>query len=126
MSHNNYGDANAAYNIIAEFRDAEPTCCILKHANPCGLATRGSISEAYKVAFESDTESAFGGIVAVNREIDETLAREILDTFYEVIIAPSVSDEAKEVFTQKKNLRVLTVDEFTPAGEGEKQIRSIA
>ena len=90
---------------MAEF--AEPTVAIIKHANPCGIATGGDLASAYRRAFACDTTSAFGGIIAVNRDLDAETADLISQVFSEVIIAPSVSAEARAVLAKKKNLRVL-------------------
>ncbi len=105
LSYNNVLDANSAYNLIKEFE--ETTAVIVKHNNPCGIASSDDIYEAYKVARSVDPEAAFGGIVAVNREIDKKLAEEITSRFVEMVLAPSFTDEAKEVFAKKKNLRLL-------------------
>ncbi len=105
LSYNNMLDANSAYNLVKEFE--RPTAVIVKHNNPCGIASNPDIYEAYKTARAVDPEAAFGGIVAVNREIDKKLAEEITSRFVEVVMAPSITDEAKEVFSKKKNLRLL-------------------
>jgi phosphoribosylaminoimidazolecarboxamide formyltransferase/IMP cyclohydrolase len=105
LSYNNFNDSDAALNIITEF--SEPACSIIKHANPCGVAISSNIFESYKKAFASDSKSAFGGIVALNRKIEKDLAEEISKIFFEVIIAPDFSDEALEIFSKKKNLRLL-------------------
>ena len=125
MSHNNINDATAAFNIMNEFGNSGPTCCILKHANPCWIAVRDDISEAFAVALSNDSESAFGWIFAVNREIDEKLASTMIETFCEIIMAPAISDEAREVFAKKKNIRVFIVDKFEWHKQGQQQIRSI-
>jgi len=108
LSYNNLNDGDAAYNLAMEFE--QPVAAIIKHANPCGVAVAENHLEAFKKAFQSDSKSAFGGIVAINGEIDGALAAEISKIFFEVIIAKSVSDEAHEVFAKKKNLRVLVAD----------------
>jgi phosphoribosylaminoimidazolecarboxamide formyltransferase/IMP cyclohydrolase len=105
LSYNNYLDLEAAWRLILEFD--EPTCAIIKHSNPCGCASSTSILDAYKRALSCDPVSAFGGIIAVNREIGEAEAVEITKLFTECIIAPSYSAKAKEVFQAKKNLRLL-------------------
>lgn len=105
LSYNNMLDANSAYNLVKEFE--RPTAVIVKHNNPCGIASDPDIYEAYTVARAVDPEAAFGGIVAVNREIDKKLAEEITSRFVEVVMAPSFTDEAKEIFSKKKNLRLL-------------------
>ena len=121
LSYNNLNDGDAAYNLAMEFE--QPVAAIIKHANPCGVATAQNHLEAFKKAFQSDSKSAFGGIVAINGEIDATLAVEISKIFFEVIIAKSVSDEAKEVFAKKKNLRVLAAD-FKK--QKEQQVKSVS
>lgn len=105
LSYNNFNDADSAFNLILEF--SQPACAIIKHANPCGVASAPNIHEAYAKALACDTKSAFGGIVAVNCEIDEKLAQEMIKVFYEVIIAPAINDEARIILSTKKNLRVL-------------------
>ncbi len=105
MSFNNYLDTHSAVLLTNEF--SEPVCVIIKHNNPCGVAIGENIHIAYKKAFECDPVSAFGGIVAFNRIIDKKTALEIINTFYEVIIAPDFEKEALEVFRTKKNLRLL-------------------
>jgi phosphoribosylaminoimidazolecarboxamide formyltransferase/IMP cyclohydrolase len=107
LSYNNYNDADAALELVAEFREAEPTCVIVKHANPCGVATAATIEQAYTEAFACDTVSAFGGIIAVNRALDEATARAITNIFTEVVIAPEADEAALAVFAAKKNLRLL-------------------
>ncbi len=105
LSYNNVLDANAAYQLLKEFE--EPTAVIVKHNNPCGVASDEDIYQAYKTARSVDPEAAFGGIVSVNREIDKKLAEEITSRFVEIVLAPSYTKEALEVFSKKKNLRVL-------------------
>ncbi len=105
MSFNNYLDTEAAWRLGNEF--AEPTAVIVKHANPCGVASRNSIGEAFAAAWECDPLSAFGGVIALNTAVDEPTARLIVENFVEVVIAPAVSDGARGVLGQKKNLRVL-------------------
>jgi phosphoribosylaminoimidazolecarboxamide formyltransferase/IMP cyclohydrolase len=107
LSYNNLNDANAALELVAEFRDAEPTVVIVKHANPCGVATRGSLIEAWREALACDSVSAFGGIVATNRPLDAETAEAITQNFTEVVVAPDADDEAKAIFAKKKNLRLL-------------------
>ncbi|GAB4121404.1 MAG: bifunctional phosphoribosylaminoimidazolecarboxamide formyltransferase/IMP cyclohydrolase [Sideroxydans sp.] len=108
LSYNNIGDADAAWECVKTF-DA-PACVIVKHANPCGVAIAESPLDAYKRAYATDPTSAFGGIIAFNRELDEATAAQIVaNQFVEVIIAPSVSDAALKVTAAKQNVRVLTV-----------------
>lgn len=105
LSFNNILDADAALGAVAEF--GPPAASVIKHTNPCGLAVGATLLEAYRKAFEGDTVSAYGGIVALNREIDGETAAEVAKVFYEIIIAPSFSEEAKAILTKKKNLRLL-------------------
>jgi phosphoribosylaminoimidazolecarboxamide formyltransferase/IMP cyclohydrolase len=106
LSFNNIGDTDAALECVKQFED--PACVIVKHANPCGVAIRNSLLEAYNAAYSTDPESAFGGIIAVNRELDGATARAIVDRqFVEVIIAPSISPEAIAALAEKKNVRLL-------------------
>ena len=107
LSYNNLNDADGALELIAEFRDAGPACAIIKHANPCGVATGATLAEAYKAAFDCDPVSAFGGIIAVNGQLDGATAEAIAGIFTEVVIAPDADDAALAVFAAKKNLRLL-------------------
>ncbi|HEX5236963.1 MAG TPA: bifunctional phosphoribosylaminoimidazolecarboxamide formyltransferase/IMP cyclohydrolase [Sphingomicrobium sp.] len=107
LSYNNLNDANAALELVAEFGDSDPTAVIVKHANPCGVATRGSLIEAWKEALACDSISAFGGIVATNRPLDSETAEAITEIFTEVVVAPDADEEAKAIFARKKNLRLL-------------------
>ncbi len=109
LSYNNINDADAALQLIKEFDKETPSVAIIKHANPCGVASGDTLCEAYIKAFSCDTTSAFGGIIALNQTIDKDTASEIIKIFTEVIIAPDVNDEAKEIFQSKNNLRVLTL-----------------
>jgi phosphoribosylaminoimidazolecarboxamide formyltransferase/IMP cyclohydrolase len=120
LAYNNINDTDAAFELVSEFDPAERAAvAIIKHANPCGVATGGSLREAYEKAFACDTVSAFGGIVALNRELDAEAASEIVKIFTEVIIAPSVSAEASEIIAAKKNLRLLTTGGLAdPAAPG--------
>lgn len=108
LSYNNIQDANAALNIAREF--SEPFCVGLKHMNPCGAAVGMNALDAWKKAYEADTVSIFGGIVALNREVTREVAEAMKPVFLEIIMAPSFSDEALEVLCTKKNLRLLQVD----------------
>jgi phosphoribosylaminoimidazolecarboxamide formyltransferase/IMP cyclohydrolase len=112
LSYNNLNDANAALELVSEFRDGEPTVVIVKHANPCGVATRGSLIDAWREALACDSVSAFGGIVATNRPLDATTAEAIAAIFTEVVVAPDADDEAKAIFARKKNLRLLLTGEL--------------
>ena len=126
LSYNNYNDADAALELIAEFRDADPACVIVKHANPCGVATAASLSEAYAAAFACDSVSAFGGIVALNRPLDGATAEAIAAIFTEVVIAPEADEAAKGVFAAKKNLRLLLTGALPDPARPGLAVRSIA
>jgi phosphoribosylaminoimidazolecarboxamide formyltransferase / IMP cyclohydrolase len=106
MSFNNWLDAEAALSLAAAL--PAPAVVIVKHNNPCGVACASSLELAYGKAFASDTVSAFGGVVAVNEELDEPAAKAIADVFTEVVVAPSFSEGARRMFGRKKNLRLLT------------------
>lgn len=108
LSYNNINDANAALELLKEFN--EPACVAIKHANPCGVGIGENIFEAYKKAYVGDPVSIFGGIVAVNEEVDASTAEEMAKIFLEIIIAPSYSDDALKILKEKKNLRVLKLD----------------
>ena len=112
LSYNNLVDVDAAWQLAGEF--SRPAVAIIKHTNPCGCAEQESLAEAYRKALECDPVSAFGGVIAANRVVDEETAREMARTFVEVIGAPGYSPEALAVLTAKKNLRLL---EVTPADE---------
>ena len=106
LSYNNISDSAAAYDCVNQF--IEPACVIVKHANPCGVAVNQSILKAYQRAFSTDPTSAYGGIIAFNRPIDDEVASAILERqFVEVIIAPEITDAAKDILTKKENIRVL-------------------
>jgi phosphoribosylaminoimidazolecarboxamide formyltransferase/IMP cyclohydrolase len=105
LSYNNIADTDAAFECVAEF--AEPAIVIVKHANPCGVAIAGSLVEAWALALKCDPVSAFGGIVACNRTLDEAAAEQIATIFTEVIVAPDASEGARDILARKKNLRVL-------------------
>ncbi len=108
LSYNNLNDTDAAYELVAEFDPASSTAvAIIKHANPCGVATAETLRQAYEKALRCDPVSAFGGIIALNHSLDADAAREIVKIFTEVIIAPDASDEAKAIVAEKKNLRLL-------------------
>lgn len=107
LSYNNIQDANAALQIIKEFK--QPAAVAVKHMNPCGVGTGETIAEAFNKAYEADATSIFGGIVALNREVDAKTAEQLASIFLEIIIAPSFSKEAIELLTVKKNIRLLTI-----------------
>ena len=111
LSYNNINDTDAAFELVAEFAPENgPAVAIIKHANPCGVAVGGTLEEAYQKAFDCDRTSAFGGIVALNQPLDAATAAKITQIFTEVVIAPGASDEAREIFAAKKNLRLLLTD----------------
>ncbi|NSY19111.1 bifunctional phosphoribosylaminoimidazolecarboxamide formyltransferase/IMP cyclohydrolase [Neorhizobium sp. AL 9.2.2] len=108
LSYNNINDTDGAFELIGEFAANQgPACAIIKHANPCGVATGSTLRDAYLRALACDSTSAFGGIIALNQLLDAETAEEIVKLFTEVIIAPEVSDEAKAIIASKKNLRLL-------------------
>lgn len=125
LSYNNYNDADAALDLISEFRDAAPSCVIVKHANPCGVATAATLGDAYAAAFACDTVSAFGGIIAVNRPLDGATAAAISGIFTEVVVAPGADDEAIAIFAAKKNLRLLLTDGLPDPARGGLTAKSI-
>ena len=112
MSYNNYNDADAALRIVREFE--EPAAAVIKHTNPAGCATADALAEAYHRALATDPMSAFGGIVALNRECDAATAEAIVDSFKVVVVAPGYTDDALDTLLGKSNLRVLDVGEFDP------------
>jgi phosphoribosylaminoimidazolecarboxamide formyltransferase/IMP cyclohydrolase len=107
LSYNNINDTDAAFELVAELGQG-PACAIIKHANPCGVASAATLTEAYRRAHACDQTSAFGGIVALNQTLDATTAEEIVKIFTEVVIAPDATDAAKAIFAARKNLRLLT------------------
>ena len=115
LSFNNILDADAAWGVVTDF--SAPTVTIIKHTNPCGLASHNDIAEAYRRAFSGDPVAAFGGIVAANRAIDLAAAKEISQTFYEIVIAPEYRAEALEILKRRKDLRILVAE--LPPGYGE-------
>ena len=111
LSYNNIADTDAALECVRQFN--KPACVIVKHANPCGAAIADDANAAYDLAFSTDPESAFGGIIALNRELDEKTAMNICSRqFVEVIIAPNVTDQAKHIIASKKNVRLLVCGEI--------------
>lgn len=131
MSYNNYLDADAAWNCVCEFK--KPTCVVVKHTNPCGVASRDDIIEAYRLAVKADPVSAFGGIVAFNIEVDEVLAKDIREfrsptdgetrMFYEIVVAPKYTQKGLEVLRGKsKTLRIL---EASQNSKGKLSLRQV-
>ena len=121
MSYNNIQDASAALDILSEFD--ETTCVAVKHMNPCGVATGNSVFEAYSRAYEADPVSIFGGIVAVNGKVDKETAEKMHNIFLEIILATDYDDEALEILTKKKNLRIYKLSEKN--NNHEQQIKSV-
>jgi len=124
MSFNNINDTNAAIELIQEFN--EPTVVAIKHANPCGVGSGIDIREAFEKAYNADKVSIFGGIIAANRQIDEMTAVLIKDIFIEVVIAPSFSDKAMEILTEKKNIRLLELADIAVKQEGSPDIKKVS
>jgi len=116
LSYNNIADADAAWECVKTFDS--PACVIIKHANPCGVAVADSPLAAYRLAFATDPTSAFGGIIAFNRTLDAPAAEAVMSQFVEVIIAPQVTDEARQMLALKTNVRVLTVSLDVPSETG--------
>jgi phosphoribosylaminoimidazolecarboxamide formyltransferase/IMP cyclohydrolase len=117
LSFNNLVDVDAALEAVREHE--EPTAVVVKHTNPCGVATRGDLVTAYRAAREADSVSAFGGIVALNRAVDRVTAEALAETFLECVVAPSFSDEALEILRAKKNLRLLATGAWLAADHKE-------
>src|ERR1043165_1781294 len=126
LSYNNLNDANAALELVAEFRDGPPTVVIVKHANPCGVASSNSLLEAWNAALACDSVSAFGGIVATNKPLDAATAEAITQIFTEVVVAPDADEGAKAIFAQKKNLRLLWTGELPDPARGGQTLAIIA
>ncbi|MDJ0979591.1 MAG: bifunctional phosphoribosylaminoimidazolecarboxamide formyltransferase/IMP cyclohydrolase [Erythrobacter sp.] len=126
LSYNNLNDADAALELAAEFSGQDPAVVIVKHANPCGVAQSGTLLEAWEAALACDSVSAFGGIVAVNAELDGATAEAIANIFTEVVIAPTVSDEARAIFAKKKNLRLLECGVLPDPRRGGFAMKTIA
>jgi phosphoribosylaminoimidazolecarboxamide formyltransferase/IMP cyclohydrolase len=126
LSYNNLNDTDAAFELVSEFGTKTPTVAIIKHANPCGVATGTTLLEAYQKALKCDPVSAFGGIVALNQTLDSATATAIVEVFTEVIIAPNVTDDAKAIIAAKKNLRLLTTNGLADPTQSAKMIKSVA
>ncbi|MBU2535636.1 MAG: bifunctional phosphoribosylaminoimidazolecarboxamide formyltransferase/IMP cyclohydrolase [Chloroflexi bacterium] len=126
LSYNNILDADAAWGVVIDF--AAPAVAIIKHTNPCGLASHDNIAEAYRRALSGDPVAAFGGIVAINRAVDRETAEELYKTFYEIVIAPEYKPEALEVLKRKKDLRILQAElppTYGVSHEGYLDIRRV-
>ena len=126
LSYNNYNDADAALDLVSEFRDGPPTVVIVKHANPCGVATGSTLLDAYKHALECDSVSAFGGIIAVNRPLDGPTAEAMCEIFTEVVAAPAADAAARAAFARKKNLRLLITGDLPDPARPGLNIKNIA
>ena len=121
LSYNNLVDLEAAVRIVSEFTDT-PAAVIIKHTNPCGVALADSLSEAYNKAFNADSVSAFGGIVALNRPIDSATAKALTQTFLECVVAPEIEADAKEILAAKSKVRVLLLPDKTSIKQTVKVI----
>ncbi|HRK69980.1 MAG TPA: bifunctional phosphoribosylaminoimidazolecarboxamide formyltransferase/IMP cyclohydrolase [Micropepsaceae bacterium] len=126
LSYNNINDTDAAFELVAEFGTVRPAVAIIKHANPCGVAIADTLKDAYVKAFECDTVSAFGGIVALNQTLDGATAEEIAKIFTEVIIAPDADEDARKILAAKKNLRLLVTGGLPDAAAPGLSFRQVA
>ncbi|ONI38381.1 bifunctional phosphoribosylaminoimidazolecarboxamide formyltransferase/IMP cyclohydrolase [Candidatus Epulonipiscium fishelsonii] len=126
LSFNNINDANATLDIIKEFGYDQPVAVAVKHANPCGVGIGKTLIEAYTKCYEADPISIFGGIVALNREVDEQTAMELSKIFLEIIIAPSFSKEAMEILTKKLNLRLLELNDLAVPNSNILDFKKVA
>ncbi len=126
LSYNNLNDADAALELVSEFRNGPPTVVIVKHANPCGVASADTLVEAYEAALACDSVSAFGGIIAVNRPLDGPTAEAISGIFTEVVAAPGADDAALAVFAKKKNLRLILTGPLPDPARAGMTMKSIA
>lgn len=124
LSYNNINDANGALELLKEF--SEPTAVAVKHANPCGVGCAKTIAEAYHAAYECDPVSIYGGIVALNREVDAATAEQMAKIFLEIIIAPSYTDEAFKILTVKPNVRILKLDSIGVVENGGREMKKVA
>lgn len=126
LSYNNILDINAAFGLLWEFRDAEPTVVIVKHTNPCGVGSGQTLEEAYRKAFATDRQAPFGGIIAFNKNVDVAVARVVNEIFTEVLIAPGYDDDALELLRKKKDRRLVTVNVAAyEAARNEREVRSV-
>lgn len=124
LSFNNINDTQGALATLKEFE--EPTVVAVKHANPCGVGTGFDILSAYNKAYECDPTSIYGGIVAANRTIDAGTAEEMSKIFLEIVIAPDFTEEAMEILTKKKNIRLLKLEDITKKAEGQLDIKKVS
>ena len=126
LSYNNINDTDAAFELVSEFAGQAPACAIIKHANPCGVATGDTLVQAYTRAFDCDRTSAFGGIIALNQPLDGETAEAISGIFTEVVIAPGADADAIGIFSQKKNLRLLTTDGLADPATAALAIKQVS
>ncbi|MEM9280068.1 MAG: bifunctional phosphoribosylaminoimidazolecarboxamide formyltransferase/IMP cyclohydrolase, partial [Pseudomonadota bacterium] len=127
LSYNNINDTDAAFELVSEFSpEAGAAVAIIKHANPCGVARGNTLADAYRKALACDPVSAFGGIIALNQPLDAEAAKEIVEIFTEVIIAPDASKEAREIIASKKNLRLLVTDGLPDASKPGLSVKTVA
>jgi phosphoribosylaminoimidazolecarboxamide formyltransferase/IMP cyclohydrolase len=126
LSYNNINDTDAAFELISELGTDAPAIAIIKHANPCGVATGKTLEEAYRKALACDPVSAFGGIIAANRPLDEATARAVTEIFTEVVVAPDADEKAIAVFAAKKNLRLLLTGGLRDPRAPGLTLRSVA
>jgi len=127
LSYNNINDTDAAFELVSEFAPSDgPACAIIKHANPCGVATGDTMIEAYTRAFDCDRTSAFGGIIALNQMLDGETAEAISGIFTEVVIAPGADADALAIFSKKKNLRLLTTDGLGDPAAAKTAVRQVS
>ena len=125
MSYNNIADADAAWRCVQQFDEA--TCVIVKHANPCGVCQAGDLMSAYQRAYETDSTSAFGGIIAFNKTLDAEVAQAIIDQqFVELIIAPEIADDALQVLKSKKNVRVMSTGEMSASSSDDYDLKRVS
>jgi phosphoribosylaminoimidazolecarboxamide formyltransferase/IMP cyclohydrolase len=124
LSYNNIVDLEAAWNLIQEF--SEPACCIIKHTNPCGTAVADCLHTAYLKAYEADSVSAFGSVIGFNRSVDAQTAIEVSKLFVEVIVAPGFNDEAVEILSTRKNLRLIVVNPKAVGDTTEYEIKRVS
>lgn len=126
LSYNNINDTDAAIELVSEFDAATSAVAIIKHANPCGVALGSDLATAYKAALKCDPVSAFGGVVALNQEINPAVATEIVKVFTEVIVAPSITPKAQHILEEKKNLRLLITGDLADAKAPGLMVKSVA
>jgi phosphoribosylaminoimidazolecarboxamide formyltransferase/IMP cyclohydrolase len=126
LSYNNLNDTDAAFELVSEFGAARPAVAIIKHANPCGFAIGETLAGAYRLALRTDPVSAYGGVVALNGEVDAETAAEMVKIFTEVIVAPAATEEAQAIIAAKKNLRLLLTGSLADPKAGGLVLRSLA